>query len=77
MESNMTEVLEGLAQTIRLCRGYKNVESIIPVTVRTPDGYTKEIARVTYTNGHSVNIDIGCDSGMAAIYDISKYFVHH
>lgn len=77
MDKDMDKVLSALTDAVRLCRGYNNVESIIPMTVRTPEGYTKEIARVTFANGHSVNIDIGCDSGMAAIYDVSRYFVHH
>ena len=73
----MPEVLQSLTETLRLCRGYDNIKSIIPMTIRDESGCVKEIARVTYSNGHSVNIDIGCDSGMAAMYDISKYFVHH
>lgn len=77
MDKDMDKVLTALTEAVRLCRGYSNVESIIPMTVRTPKGYVKEIARVTFTNGNSVNIDIDCDSGMAAIYDVSKYFVHH
>lgn len=77
MDRNMPEVLQSLTETLRLCRGYDNIKSIIPMTIRDESGCVKEIARVTYSNGHSVNIDIGCDSGMAAVYDISKYFVHH
>lgn len=77
MNNNMTEVLTALTEAVRLFRGYSNVESIIPMTIRAPEGYTKEIVRVTYANGHSVNIDIGCDSGMAAIYDVSRYLTHH
>lgn len=77
MDRNMPEVLQSLTETLRLCRGYNNIKSIIPMTIRDENGYVKEITRVTYTNGHSVNIDISCDSGMAAVYDISKYFVHH
>ncbi len=77
MDKNMDKVLSALTEAVRICRGYDNVESIIPVTVRTPEGYTKEIARVTFCGGHSVNIDIGCDSGMAAIYDVSRYLTHH
>ena len=77
MDRNMPEVLQSLTETLRLCRGYDNIKSIIPMTIRDESGCVKEIARVTYSNGHSVNIDIGCDSGMAAMYDISKYFVHH
>lgn len=77
MDRNMPEVLQSLTETLRLCRGYDNIKSIIPMTIRDESGCVKEIASVTYSNGHSVNIDIGCDSGMAAVYDISKYFVHH
>lgn len=77
MDKNMPEVLSSLTKTLRLCRGYENIQSIVPMEIVNEYGCVQEIARITYTNGHSVDIDIGCDSGMAAVYDVSKYFVQH
>ena len=77
MDSNMKEVLDSLTDTVRLCRGYEKVKSIQPVTIKNEYGCVQEIARIEYENGHTVDVDIGCDSGMAAIYDIAKYLMYH
>lgn len=70
---NMTEILWSLAGTLRLTDAGKNIVSIVPVTV--PKGnmeYVGIAARVTYKNGHMKDIDIGADSGIAAVFDVAK-----
>lgn len=32
--------------------------------------YVKEVAEITYDNGHCKYADIGCDSNLTAVYDI-------
>lgn len=32
--------------------------------------YVKEVAEITYDNGHRVYADIGCDSNLTAVYDV-------
>jgi len=33
--------------------------------------YLKEVAEITYQNGHRRYADIGCDSNLTAIYDVA------
>jgi hypothetical protein len=70
---NMTSILKSLGETLRLTDAGKNIVSIVPVTV--PKGnkdYLGVAARVTYKNGHMKDIDIDCDSGIAAVFDVAK-----
>lgn len=74
---NMTSILKSLGETLRLTDAGKNIVSIVPVTV--PKGnkdYLGVVARVTYKNGHMKDIDIDCDSGIAAVYDVAKYLCY-
>lgn len=32
--------------------------------------YCKEVAEITYENGHRIYADIGCDSNLTAVYDV-------
>lgn len=32
--------------------------------------YMKEVAEITFDNGHRIYADIGCDSNLTAIYDV-------
>lgn len=32
--------------------------------------YMKEVAEITYDNGHRIYADIGCDSNLTAVYDV-------
>ena len=77
MDSNMKEVLDSLTNTVRLCRGHEKVKSIRPVTIEDEYGCVHEIARIEYENGHVGGVDISCDSGIAAIYDVAKYLMCH
>ena len=77
MDSNMKEVLDSLTNTVRLCRGQEKVKSIQPMTIKDEHGCVQEIARIEYENGHTVGVNISCDSGMVAIYDIAKYLMYH
>lgn len=74
---NMTAILDSLAGTLRLTREGRDIVSIVPLTVPI-DGtkYVKDVARITYKNGHTRDIDIGCDSGIAAVYDVSRALVY-
>ena len=70
---NITAILDSLSKTLRLTDAGKNIVSIVPVTV--PKGnmeYVGIAARVTYKNGHMKDIDIDCDSGIAAVFDVAK-----
>ena len=70
---NMTSILKSLGETLRLTDAGKNIVSIVPVTV--PKGnkdYLGVAAHVTYKNGHMKDIDIDCDSGIAAVFDVAK-----
>lgn len=70
---NMTNILNCLRVTLNLTAAGKNIESIVPMTVPI-DGtkYVTDIARITYKNGHTRDINIGCDSGIAAVLDVAK-----
>lgn len=70
---NMTSILKSLGETLRLTREGKNIVSIVPVTVpKVNTAYAGVAARVTYKNGHMKDIDIDCDSGIAAVFDVAK-----
>ena len=70
---NMTSILKSLGETLRLTDAGKNIVSIVPVTVRKGNkDYLGVAARVTYKNGHMKDIDIDCDSGIAAVFDVAK-----
>ena len=70
---NMTEILHSLAGTLRLTREGRNIESIVPVTVQIKSTeYVKDVARITYKSGRRRDIDIDCDSGIAAVFDVAK-----
>ena len=38
--------------------------------------YVNMVARVTYEDGHTKDIDIGGDSGIAVVYDIARSLVY-
>ena len=47
--------------------------SIKPVTVpMMNENYVQVAARITYKSGRTKDIDIDCDSGIAAVYDIAR-----
>lgn len=70
---NMTSILKSLGETLRLTDAGKNIVSIVPVTVpKENKDYLGVAARVTYKNGHMKDIDIDCDSGIAAVFDVAK-----
>lgn len=64
---DMTEILAKLTETLQLTRDGIGIVSITPL---------RDVARVTYSNGHIKDIDIGSDSGIAAIYDIAKMLMY-
>ena len=50
-----------------------NIESIRPVAVpMMNENYVQVAARITYKSGRTKDIDIDCDSGIAAVYDIAR-----
>lgn len=74
---NMTEILKSFCETLKLTDRGKNIVSIFLVT--EPVGnqvYMRVAARVTYENGYTKDIDIGCDSGIAVVYDIARSLVY-
>ena len=77
MDSNMKEVLDSLTNTVRLCQGYEKVKRIKPVTIEDEYGCVQEFARIEYENGHTVDVEIGCDGDIAVIYDVVKYLMCH
>ena len=69
---NMTAILASLSDTLRLTREGMNIESIRPVAVpMMNENYVHVAARITYKSGRTKDIDIDCDSGIAAVYDIA------
>lgn len=74
---NMTAILKSLAGILNLTDAGKNIESIVPVTVQIKSTeYVKDVARITYKSGHRRDIDIDCDSGIAAVYDVARALVY-
>lgn len=74
---NMTAILDSLSKTLRLTREGRKIKSIVPVTVpKVNTAYAGVAARVTYKNGHVKDIDIDCDSGIAAVYDVAKALLY-
>ena len=70
---NMTAILDSLSKTLRLTREGMNIESIKPVAVpMMNENYVQVAARITYKSGRTKDIDIDCDSGIAAVYDIAR-----
>ena len=70
---NMTAILASLSDTLRLTREGMNIESIRPVAVpMMNENYVQVAARITYKSGRTKDIDIDCDSGIAAVYDIAR-----
>lgn len=70
---NMTAILKSLSDTLRLTREGMNIESIRPVAVpMMNENYIHVVARITYKSGRTKDIDIDCDSGIAAVYDIAR-----
>ena len=69
---NMTAILDSLSKTLRLTREGRKIKSIVPVTVpMMNENYIHVVARITYKSGRTRDIDIDCDSGIAAVYDIA------
>ena len=74
---NMTAILDSLSKTLRLTREGRNIKSIVPVTVPMQnEGYIGIYARITYMDGHTKDVDIGADSGVAVVYDIARSLVY-
>ncbi len=70
---NMTAILRSLSKTLRLTREGMNIESIRPVTVpMMNESYIHVVARITYKSGRTRDIDIDCDSGIAAVFDVAR-----
>ena len=70
---NMTAILDSLSKTLRLTREGMNIESIRPVTVpMMNENYVQVAARITYKSGRTRDIDIDCDSGIAAVFDVAR-----
>jgi len=70
---NMTAILDSLSKTLRLTREGRKIKSIVPVTVPMQNSdYIGIYARITYSDGTERYIEIGADSGIAAVYDIAR-----
>ena len=48
----------------------EKVKTIEAVHNHFKDGYLKEVAEITYTNGYQRYADIGSDSNLTAVYDV-------
>ena len=73
----MTAILDSLSKTLRLTREGRKIKSIVPVTVPMQNSdYIGIYARITYMDGHIKDVDIGADSGIAAVYDIARVLVY-
>lgn len=73
---NMTAILDSLSKTLRLTREGRKIVSIVSVTVPKNEAYTGVAARITYMDGHIIDVDIGADSGIAVVYDIARSLVY-
>lgn len=74
---NMTAILKSLCETLKLTNRGKKIVSIVPMPFRFQNiDYVNMVARVTYEDGHTKDIDIGCDSGIAVVYDIARSLVY-
>lgn len=69
MNTDINETLFWLKEILRM--NGENVKSIEAVEDWYDNGqYMKEVAEITYDNGSRRYADIGCDSNLAAVYDI-------
>jgi hypothetical protein len=74
---NMTKILESFCETLKLTNRGKRIVSIEPMTFQVQNNYyVNMIARITYEDGHTKDIDIGGDSGIAVVYDIARSLVY-
>ncbi len=60
---NINSILEKLTELLQMTRAGKNIESIEQAA---------EYAIIRYKDWHEVDVHIGGDSGIAAIYDIVR-----
>lgn len=60
---NINSILEKLTELLQMTRAGKNIESIEQAA---------EYAIIRYKDWHEVDVHIGSDSGIAAIYDIVR-----
>ncbi len=63
---NIKSILEKLTELLQMTRAGKDIESIEQAA---------EYAVIRYKDWHEVDVHIGCDSGIAAIYDIVKKII--
>lgn len=74
MNEDIERILASLTETLRLCRGFGNINSIVPVEIATDEG-TQTVARMLFNDSHTIDINITGDSGLAAVFDICLSFL--
>ena len=72
MNKNINHTLMALVPILRM-----NGENVVKIEAvedwykgKSGKEYCKEVAEITYENGHTRYADIGCDANLTAIYDI-------
>ncbi len=71
MNSDINYTLMALVPILKM--NHENVEKIEAVQDWYKSGgreYMKEVAEITYENGHRIYADIGADSNLTAVYDV-------
>lgn len=71
MNKDINKTLSALVPLLRMNgEAVKSIEAVQDWYMVDGREYMKEVAEITYDNGHRKYADIGCDSNLTAVYDI-------
>ena len=71
MNKDINHTLMALVPILRMNgEKIKRIEAVQDWYKASGREYMKEVAEITYDNGHRVYADIGCDSNLTAVYDV-------
>lgn len=71
MNKGINKTLSALVPLLRMNgEVVKSIEAVQDWYMVDGREYMKEVAEITYDNGHRKYADIGCDSNLTAVYDI-------
>lgn len=71
MNKDINHTLMALVPVLNMNRErIKSIEAVRDWYKVKEREYCKEVAEITYENGHQIYADIGCDSNLTAVYDV-------
>lgn len=73
MDKGINQSFKNLTKALKYTR--EPIKQIRAVEATTIEGYIKDVAEVTYEDGHTKYADIGADSNLSALYDVMAMLV--